>query len=61
MREDPRGARYYIGGTQNEVRAIRHKKKWLEADQNRQREAFEEEILKNDKTGGLGLKIVKNG
>ena len=60
LRDDVNGARYYIGGVQIEVRAISDKKKWMAADKDRRRELFEEEILKNDKTGGLGLKIVTN-
>ena len=60
LRDDVNGARYYIGGVQIEVRAISDKKKWMDADKDRRRELFEEEILKNDKTGGLGLRIVTN-
>lgn len=60
LRDDVNGARYYIGGGQTEVRAISDKKKWMDADKDRRRELFEEEILKNDKTGGLGLRIVTN-
>ena len=58
LRDDPRGARYYFGGGQVEVRAMRNKEKWLVADKDRLKDFFEEEILKNDKTGGKGLKIV---
>ena len=59
LRDEKNGARYLIGGAQVEVRALWNKNKWLDADADRQRDLFEEEILKNDKTGGVGLKIVK--
>ena len=59
LRDDPRGARYYIGGSQIEVRAISEKPKWEKHDFDRNKTLFEEELLKNDITGGKGLKLMK--
>ena len=58
LRDDARGARYYIGEEQIEVRAIRNKKRWLVEDRERNKDAFTEEIAKNDRTGGAGLRLV---
>ena len=58
LRDDTNGARYSIGGDQTEVRAIRNLEKWKINDKDRRKDLFEEEVLKNDRTGGSGLKIV---
>jgi hypothetical protein len=59
LRDKKNGARYIIGGVQVEVRAISNRDRWVEADQNRAKDLIEAEILKNDKTGSVGLKLVK--
>ena len=47
LRGVDRGARYTVSGTQTEVRAVRNKVKWKEADVNRDAEMIIEEIGKN--------------
>ena len=59
LRKGKNGARYHINGETVEIRAIRNVKKWEDADIARAREEFETELLKNDKSGGKGLKQVK--
>jgi len=59
LRDEAKGARYYINGEQVEVRAIRNKERWVSYDMDRDKNTIEEELLKNDKTGGAGLKLVK--
>jgi hypothetical protein len=58
-RDEKNGARYRIGGEDVEVRALRNLGKWQEIDARRDRDLIEAELLKNDKTGGAGLKSMK--
>jgi hypothetical protein len=59
LREEKNGARYTVNGVNTEVRAIRNVKTWKHKDDNREKKAFVAELLKNDKTGGAGIKLVK--
>jgi hypothetical protein len=59
LRNEKNGARYLIEGDHVEVRAMRNIKKWKDMDANRARDEFTAELLKNDKTGGKGLKHLK--
>ena len=59
LRDERNGARYTINGESIEVRAIRNKEKWEALDASRAKDAFEAELLKNDITGGKGLKQIK--
>jgi hypothetical protein len=59
LREKRHGARYSVDKDNTEIRAIRNIEKWKQIDANRDRDAIEAEYLKNDKSGGRGLKVVK--
>ena len=59
LREVKNGARYSLGGETKEVRALRNVEKWKAKDADRDSAAFAAEILKNDITGGTGMKVVK--
>jgi hypothetical protein len=49
LRDDARGARYYLNGAQTEVRAVRQQEKWIVTDKERDRDAIGAELLKNQK------------
>jgi len=59
LRDGKNGARYTFGRDTVEIRAIRNVEKWTQLDADRARDQFIDELLKNDKSGGTGLAVMK--